>query len=151
MIRKSSIHLCSQHSCVSLVFLLLSNNFHCLYHSLLLFESSTLIRNASSAVHMDDFYILLTSLPQMIRKQQLRFFIQPRTDFQRYPKLPKKYLPASKLPLVPLATNPQNNPSFIISLTRIPHLMLDHRKPLPFQHYVLFIIYYVLQTTSVQC
>ena len=38
-------------------------------------SSWSLIRNGSSAVHKDDFYTLLTSLPQMIRKHQLRFFI----------------------------------------------------------------------------
>ena len=38
-----------------------------------------------------------------------------------------------------------------ISLTGTPHLMLDHRKPLSFQCYLLLIKYYVLQSTSIQC
>ena len=80
------------------------------------------------------------------------FLYLTEDEFSALSELAKKYSHSARLLLVPLATHPQNNPSFTpMSLTRVPHLMLDHRKPLPLQHYVLFIIQYVLQTTSVQC
>ena len=74
---------------------------------------------------MDSFYTLITSRPQMIRKQQLCFSIQSKTNFQRYPKLSKNFSHVANLSIVPLATHPQNNPSSTpMSFTRTSHLVL---------------------------
>ena len=75
-----------------------------------------------------------------------------KDEFSALSEIAKEVLARHKVATCPTCNACTEQPLlYPVSLTLTPHVMLDHRKPLRFQFCVQFIIYYLIQSTSVPC